>query len=142
MVGLVGGYLVGYALDVFQLLPHAPGSLFSSARCWKAVLQFHPQDRCRNAVFLSKVSKTLLPFGDVNTHELHNADPLPRLGSVIFIILIWLVLVGGWLVLVGGLDLAQCPVFDSKGIIDEHFLPLRLAIVRLDPAIELVACLE
>ena len=89
------GWLVGYALDVFQLLPHAPGSLFSSARCWKAVLQLHPHDRCRNAVFLSKVSKTLLPLGDVNTHELHNADPLLRIGSVIVIILIWLVV--GWL---------------------------------------------
>ena len=67
--------VVGYALDV---------------------LQFHPHDRCRNAVFLSKVSKTLLPLGDVNTHELHGADPLLKLGSVIVIILIWLV--GGWLV--------------------------------------------
>jgi len=69
----VGGWLVlvvGYVLDV---------------------LQFHPQDRCRNAVFLSKVSKTLLPLGDVNTHELHGADPLLKLGSVIVIILIWLV---------------------------------------------------
>jgi len=70
VIGLVGGWLVGYALDV---------------------LQFHPHDRCRNAVFLSKVSKTLLPLGDVNTHELHNADPLLKLGSVIVIILIGLV---------------------------------------------------
>ena len=40
------------------------------------------------------------------------------------------------------LDLAQCPIFDSKGIIHKQLMPLRFAVVCLYPAVKLLACLK